>query len=351
MLFALICCSVLMLVSVLIWLAVVFHPARAWDFQPVAEDVPAPPPPEAWPPVCILVPARNESETLPRTLPALLGQEYAGPLRVVLVDDRSTDGTAEVARRLGREAGAEGRLSVLEGQPLPDGWVGKVWALEQGRRHAAGLGAKYLLLTDADILHARHSLKRLVAESEAAELALNSRMALLRCQSGAERLLIPAFVFFFNLLYPMRWVNDPRHALAASAGGCVLLNAEALAAAGGLETIRGAIIDDVSLARAVKAPGRPLRLALSRNDVVSLRAYDDLDSVWSMVRRTAFTELGYSWLKLLGCIGMLAILFVLPRWRWPAARCWRSRWPAEYGTPSISPGRSGSRRRAWSRGD
>ena len=194
----------------------------------------------------MLVPARNEADVLPSTLPALLAQDYPGAWRLVVVDDRSSDGTAEIARTCGARH--------VPGTDLPEGWVGKVWALEQAARHAGE--PDYYLLTDADIRHAPRSLRRLVAESEAAGLALNSRMARLRCQAPAERLLIPPFVLFFNLLYPMRRVNDPRSRVAAAAGGCVLLRRDALERAGGFAAIRDRVIDDVSLARAVK-PHRP----------------------------------------------------------------------------------------------
>ncbi len=285
--------------SLLCWVGVALRPGRAWDMRPVAEDEPAPPAPASWPSVAIVVPARNESAVLPCTLPALLAQDYPGPWRMLVVDDRSTDGTAAAAR------GA----SVIPGAALPEGWVGKVWAMKQG---AAAATETYLLLSDADILHAPGSLRRLVAESEAAGLALNSRMARLRCESPAERLLIPPFVWFFNLLYPMRRVNRPESPVAAAAGGCVLLRRDALERAGGFESIRGEIIDDVNLARRVKASGGSLRLSLSRGDVQSLREYPTLGSVWRMVRRTAFTELKQSWLRLAGVVLGMALMFVAP---------------------------------------
>lgn len=280
------------------WLGILLAPWRPWALSPVGEDVPEPEPPAHWPSVCAVVPARNEERTLPRTLPALLAQDYPGRLRVLVVDDRSSDGTAAAARAAGAE--------VVEGAPLPDGWVGKVWALEQGAR-AAG-DADRLLLTDADILHATGSLRRLVAESEAWRLDLNSRMALLRAETGWERLLVPPFLLFFNLLYPMRLANDPRRRLAAAAGGCILLRRGAAS----FEEIRGAVIDDVSLARAVKRRGGRIRLAVSRNDVVSLREYRSLAPLWRMVARTAWTQLHRSWLLLAATLLGLALLFPLP---------------------------------------
>jgi hopene-associated glycosyltransferase HpnB len=252
-----------------------------------------------------LVPARNEAAILPATLPALLAQDYPGDFAVVLVDDRSADGTGATACALG-----DGRLEVLTGEELPHGWAGKVWALEQGRL-AAG-EPDYLLLTDADIVHAPGSVRRLVAESESAGLALDSRMALLRCETLAERLLIPPFLFFFNLLYPMRRANDPRDRLAAAAGGCVLARRSAVERIGGFAAIRGEIIDDVNLAERIKALGEPIRLSVSRADVVSVRDYRTVGPIWRMVRRSAFDELDYSWLRLAGTVAGLLLLFAVP---------------------------------------
>lgn len=315
--------------AVIIWLGVLLHPARPWDFQPVGDDAELPPPPALWPVVRVLVPARNEGESLPHTLPALLTQDYPGEFTVVVIDDRSHDGTAAVARAIAQQYDAAQRLTVISGSPLPTGWVGKVWALEQGAAwcgfgsvpHSLSTSGKpqlpklkpqYLLLTDADIVHAPNSLRRLVSESEQGRLALNSRMARLRCVSAAERWLIPPFVFFFNLLYPMRQVNNPQSRMAGAAGGCVLLHGDALVQAGGFACIKDCIIDDVNLARCIKRPGSSIRLALSRTEVESRRVYDSLHPIWVMVRRTAFTELRYSWLRLLGTLVGMALMFVAP---------------------------------------
>ena len=241
------------------------------------------------PSVVAIVPARDEVGLLPETLPSLLGQDY--PLRVIVVDDRSTDGTAAVARSLGAE--------VVVGAPLPEGWVGKVWALEQGAR-AAGR-PDYLLLTDADIRHSPDSLRALVEESERDRLALDSRMAALHCESGWEKLLIPAFVFFFNLLYPPRLAN----LRPAAAGGCILLRR----GAAGLEAIRDAVIDDVNLARVVRRGGGRLRLRNSLGEVTSIRPHPDLASIWRMVRRTAFTQLRRSYLLLALTLPVAALLY------------------------------------------
>jgi len=290
--------------SLLAWLVIAGRPARSWDLQPTAEKEPPPPVPEVWPRVCVLVPAHNEQSYVPRTLPHLLAQDYPGAWKVVLIDDRSDDGTADVARTLGGE-----RVTVISGKHLPRGWAGKVWALAQGAKLAGD--AKYLLLTDADIRHAPASLRRLVAESEAAGFALNSRMARLRTASPAERLLIPPFLFFFNLLYPMRRVNGAGPT-AAAAGGCVLLGTAALERIGGFDAIAGEVIDDVNLALAVKRLGERIRLSVSRSDVSSLREYGTIGPIWRMVRRSAFDQLGYSWLLLTGTVAGLALLFLVP---------------------------------------
>ena len=200
---------------------------------------------------------------------------------------------------------------MVDGEPLPRGWAGKVWALEQGRL-AAGAEPWYLLLTDADIRHAPGSLRRLVAEAEADGLALTSRMARLCCATGPEKLLIPPFLFFFNLLYPMRRVNEPGSRVAAAAGGCVLVRRDVLEAIGGFGAIAGELIDDVNLARRIKRESGRIRLAVSARDVVSLREYGSIAAVWQMVRRTAFDELGYSWPLLAGTVAALGVLFVAP---------------------------------------
>lgn len=282
--------DVLAALSLAGWLGVLLGTARAWDLRPIAEDEPVPPDPARWPSVGTLVPARNEASVLPLTLPSLREQHYPGEFSVVVVDDRSTDGTRD--------------LATVTGAALSPGWAGKVWALEQGRR-AAGQ-PDYYLLTDADIRHAPRSLRRLVAESDAGGLVLNSRMARLHCTSLAEKLLIPPFVYFFNLLYSMRRVNRR----PAAAGGCMLVRRDALEHAGGFETIRDRVIDDVSLARAL-APHGPIRLAVSRADVQSVREHD-FGGIWRMVRRTAFTQLRESWTQLVLTIALLLLLFAVP---------------------------------------
>ncbi|MGI9538996.1 MAG: glycosyltransferase, partial [Miltoncostaeaceae bacterium] len=289
------------------WAGVLAHPARAWRLVPRDEKVE--PWDETWPTVGVVVPARNEAEMLSSTLPALLGQRYPGGMRVVVVDDRSDDGTDDVARSVGG-----GAVTVVGGAALPSGWVGKVWALHQGVEHLSSGPSPpdYILATDADILHAPDSLRRLVADARAGDLDLASRMARLRCRSGAEQLLIPPFVLFFNLLYPMRWANRRGARTAAAAGGCMLLRRGALDRAGGYPAIRSSLIDDLALARTIKRSGGKTRLAVSTGRVSSLRAYDDVGAVWRMVRRSAYTQLRRSPALLAAVTVVMGVMFAGP---------------------------------------
>lgn len=271
-----------------------------------------------WPAVTVVVPARNEAAVLPETLPTLLAMDYPGSLTVVLVDDESSDGTADVAAGLSRETqlsdgGPRPRhgLRVVPGVPAPPGWAGKVWAMEQGVRAAPD--ADYVLFTDADIAHAPGTARDLVRAALAGDLVLVSQMALLRADSFWERLLVPAFVYFFAQLYPFRRVNRHGARTAAAAGGCMLVRGQALAAAGGLERISSARIDDVALGRLLKgAPaGGGCWLGLS-TEVTSRRQYSHLTEVWDMVARSAYTQLRYSPAALAGTVLGLAWLCLLP---------------------------------------
>jgi hopene-associated glycosyltransferase HpnB len=265
-----------------------------------------------WPPVTAVVPARDEAETVGETIASLLRRDYRGPFNVVLVDDQSRDGTARVARETAVALGAGDRLNVVAGLPLPAGWTGKLWAQNQGVESAARAknSPDYLLLTDADIVFAPGALSSLVARAEKRGLVLNSLMVKLRCKSFAERMFVPAFVFFFQMLYPFAWVNDPRRATAAAAGGCMLVKREALKAAGGLASIRGALIDDCALAKLLKGQGA-IALALTDN-ARSLRAYPSIGDIRRMVARTAYAQLGYSPLFLVGAVLGLALTYLTP---------------------------------------
>ena len=278
--------------------------------------------PSSWPSVAVVVPARDEESVLGASLPTLLVQDYPGPMRVVVVDDRSTDGTAELARRLGEQPAARFVPLVLPGEEPPPGWSGKLWALAQGVGAVSSRGAtvtapegspapEYLLLTDADIAHPPASLRRLVAWAESARVDQVSLMARLRVHTGWERLLIPAFVYFFAELYPFRWVNRRGRKTAAAAGGCVLVRRHALERAGGISAIRGAVIDDVALAKALKASGSAVWIGLA-DEVRSVRPYDGLRDLWDMVARSAYTQLGFSVLLLMGTIAGLAVTFLGP---------------------------------------
>ncbi len=280
------------------------------ETAPDARDVSAP-----WPTVNVVVPARDEAAVLPQTLPALLQQDYPGNFHVWLVDDASDDDTGGVARRLARECRCEGRLTVLPSAPLPMGWTGKVWAMEAGVRasnRTANEKDAFFLFTDADIVHAPGSVRPLVAEAESRRLDLLSWMVALRCENAWERVLIPAFVFFFAKLYPFRWIADPQRQTAGAAGGCILVRALALSRAGGLAKIRGELIDDCALARVMKRTGGRLRLAHSPRATRSVRAYASLGEIWRMVARTAFTQLCYSPALLAGTLLGMTLLYLLP---------------------------------------
>lgn len=260
------------------------------------------PPPPIWPEVVVVVPARDEAAVIEASLRSLLTQDYPGALRIIVVDDNSADGTADLARALG-----DPRLTVLRGRPLAPGWTGKLWAVQQGVE-AAG-EPEYLLLTDADIAHAPDTLSALVARAQADRLTLVSSMARLRTESFAERAIVPAFIWFFKMLYPFSRVNDPRDAKAAAAGGCMLVRRDALAQAGGIAAIRSALIDDCALGAALKRQG-PIRLQLSDRSR-SLRAYGWAE-LFGMIARSAYAQLDYNPLLLLGTVAALALLFFAP---------------------------------------
>jgi len=305
----------LTLLAVVIWLGLLGLRGQFWRCdQQLPELLPAL---TQFPTVHVVIPARNEADMVPLTLPSLLQQDYPGEVKVILVDDQSTDGTGTIARSVADKLGQQARLTIAATEPLPPGWTGKLWAMEQGIRQSNSLDSTpdYWLLTDADIEHDRQNLRQLVAQAEQQQLDLVSLMVQLRCQSVWEILLIPAFVFFFQKLYPFRWVNDPNRSMAAAAGGCILIRREALIRIGGIQTLRQALIDDCTLAQAVKSTssqqtGIWLGLATTTR---SLRPYPSLATIWDMVARTAFTQLNYSPLLLLGTLlGMTLIYLVAP---------------------------------------
>ncbi len=295
--------AVVATLSLIAWLVLLFGRGGFWRAdQRLGQGSPDL---ESWPSVVAVIPARDEAPTIGRAVNSLLTQDYPGDLSVIVVDDGSTDGTAAAA-------GNAPRLTVVPGAPLPSGWTGKLWAVHQGLKASSSVDpeARYVLLTDADIAHAPTAVRRLVDKAEYEGLALASLMVRLHCAGAWERLLIPAFVFFFQKLYPFPWVNDPARPQAAAAGGCMLVRRTALDAVGGVAAIRDRLIDDCALAARVENEGL-IWLGLS-TESVSLRTYDRLDEIWTMVARTAYTQLGHSPLALIGTVVGMAVLYLAP---------------------------------------
>lgn len=258
-----------------------------------------------------IVPARDEAESIERSLRSLLAQRLDADFTLLLVDDNSTDGTGAIAARIAAEPASRGRLVVLHGKPLAAGWSGKLWAIQQGLAHPSAHAADYLLLTDADIEHAPDHLVRLLAKAEGEQRDLVSEMVRLHCSTFAERALIPAFIFFFQMLYPFRRVADPRSRVAGAAGGTILVARRALDRIGGIASIRSALIDDCALARAVKRSGGSIWLGHAP-DTCSLRIYSGPAEIWNMIARTAYVQLRHSPLALLGCLLGMSLLYLAP---------------------------------------
>ena len=307
----------IILLSLVIWVGLLTLRGMFWTAdQQLKDNLPEPP---EWPSVCAVIPARDEAETIGITVRALLEQEYPGDLEIVLVDDQSSDGTGEIARAAADEVGGDRQFEILSGQDLPPGWTGKLWAMEQGTQFAiANYNPDYILLTDADIRHDPLNLRRLMALATARQLDMASVMVRLRCESTWERFLIPAFIFFFMKLYPFRWVNNPNRSMAGAAGGCILIRSAALQRIGGMGCLKEALIDDCTLAAKVKeSPSPDTPYGKSRiwlglgSDIVSLRPYSDLNTVWKMVARTAFTQLNYSTLLLLGTLLAMTLIYLV----------------------------------------
>jgi hopene-associated glycosyltransferase HpnB len=282
---------VLSILAVGIWTYLMLFRGGFW------REMPRPAPdhvPLAWPEVVAVIPARDEADVIGESMAALLAQDYPGKFTVILVDDNSSDGTGAVAERIVGDRNPSHRLTVVRNEALPEGWTGKLWAVHRGLGEAAKLApeAKYVLLTDADIRHEKTSVRHLVARAEQGRFKLVSLMARLKTTTIAEKALIPAYIFFFQKLYPFSWVNDPKHKVAGAAGGCMLVERAALDEIGGIAAIRDRLIDDCALGKAMKTKG-PVWLGLAE-DVVSLRGYPRWGDVWMLVARSAFTQLGFS---------------------------------------------------------
>ncbi|MFE7624683.1 glycosyltransferase [Streptomyces sp. NPDC057509] len=302
--------------SAVAWIAVGSLAAWVWlllcqgFFWRTDQRLPRRADPERWPSVAIVVPARDEAAMLPVSLPSLLAQDYPGTAEIFLVDDCSKDGTGDVARALSVRYGGLPVTVVSPGEPEP-GWTGKLWAVRHGMALARARDPEYLLLTDADIAHEPDSLRELVAAAGTGGFDLVSQMARLRVASVWERLVVPAFVYFFSQLYPFRWVNRATGRTAAAAGGCVLLRTRTAVRAGVPDVIRQAVIDDVALARAVRRAGGRIWLGLAER-VDSVRPYPRLADLWRMVSRSAYAQLRHHPLVLLGTVLGLALVYLAP---------------------------------------
>jgi hopene-associated glycosyltransferase HpnB len=297
--------------SLLVWLYLLGARGAFWRLRPFDDDLAPSTPPNHWPRVVAIIPARNEAETVGQAVTSLLQQDYPGEFSVILVDDHSGDTTSDIAQRAAQSTNAASRFTLLAASELSPGWTGKLRALNEGVTAAAPLTAEFFWFSDADIVHAPDTVRRLVSRAESGKLDLTSLMVLLQAKTLPERALIPAFLFFFLKLYPPRWIADERARTAGAAGGCVLLRRTALERVGGFAAIRGEVIDDCSLARAVKRSGGRIWMGLTRASV-SLRAYGSFGEIRDMVARTAFTQLGYSTLLLAGTLAGLFLTYLVP---------------------------------------
>ncbi len=298
-----------MVVPFALWVGILFLRGRFWYADQRLETVHKVSGLNEWPEVVCVIPARNEAKTIARTVASLTDQDYPGRVNVIVIDDNSNDYTAHIA---GSNLKNPDLLHVFIGKPLQKGWSGKLWAVHQGLDKARHLApdASFVLLTDADIIHDKKSLYRLVTKAMNCQLDLVSVMVKLRTNNFWEKLLIPAFIFFFQKLYPFPWVNDPKKSLAAAAGGCMLVRSSALDRIGGVKSIYDRLIDDCQLAALIKKGG-PIWLGLS-DKIISERHYNHLSEIWEMVARTAYEQLGNSLIILIGTIAAMVIIYLLP---------------------------------------
>jgi len=315
--------NVLGIIALAIWLHLFFGRGWFWRIGELNADRAMTETLSKWPSVVAVVPARNEAETIEQVVTSLMKQDYTGEFSIVVVDDHSDDSTASIARQVADENGAPDRLKVVSASALLDGWTGKLWALNEGLSnstvlHSAATGANvaaevpaYYWFTDADVTHAPDTLQRLLVRAEQEKLDLASLMVLLQAKTLPERALIPAFLYFFLMLYPPGWIVDDELGTAGAAGGCILLRRDALERIGGLAAIRGEVIDDCALANAVKASGGKVWMGLTRKSE-SLRAYGTFGEIRDLIARTAFTQLRYSPLILVGTLAGMFLTYVAP---------------------------------------
>ena len=293
------------------WLYLWLFRSLFWLANQRLENLPADIPATiSFPSVIALIPARNEEDVIARCIGSLLNQDYQGELSIILIDDESNDRTVEVAQAAAAQFEGGNKVQIISGKQLPSGWAGKVWALQQGMNRAVRTQAKYYFLSDADVYHDTSNLTRLVSKAEKDELDLVSLMVKLQCRSSWDWLLIPAFIFFFQKLFPFNRVNDPSSRVAAAAGGSMLVRKTAMDRIGQYTSIKSAIIDDCALARKLKENG-PIWLGLSTT-TRSIRAYDNLTEIWHMVTRSAYTQLHHSLVFLLGAIIGMTVVYVAP---------------------------------------
>jgi len=295
--------TILSILCLAIWVYLLGFRGGFWRLSPLLDATT----PSGRAKVAVVVPARNEADSIRQSISSLLEQDYPGELSIVLLDDNSSDGTAEIAASLD---GAD-HLKIIKGEPLPPGWTGKLWAVNQGLNQEEAKAADFILLTDADIVHARDHISRLVAKAEADKLDLTSEMVQLHCATAAERMFIPAFVFFFQMLYPFAWASDPKKRLAGAAGGTMLVSRAAMERVQGVSRIRDELIDDCALAKEIKSTGGRIWLGHTKR-AISIRAYSNWREIWDMIARTAYVQLRYSPLLLLGCIVSMGIVFLAP---------------------------------------
>ena len=308
--------NLLGIMTLAIWLHLFFGRGWFWRVSQLEADTDKGERLSEWPAVVAVAPARNEEETIGQVVTELVQQDYPGAFSVVVVDDHSEDHTANIARQVAAENDAGPRVRIVSASALPEGWTGKLWALNEGVTSDGGLSAAtqvpvFYWFTDADVSHAPDTLRRLVERAERDGLDLASLMVLLHAKTLPERALIPAFLYFFLMLYPPRWIADEELGTAGAAGGCILLRREALQRIGGFRAIRAAVIDDCALARAAKSSGGRVWMGLTRQSA-SLRTYGSFLEIRDLIARTAFTQLRYSALMLGGTLVGMFLTYVAP---------------------------------------